>query len=53
MLSKLADGTKAFLFYAIVLLLALAVALVPGTTTFAYMFTPLVALISAIRVEPP
>lgn len=44
MLNKLMDRTKASLFYGIALLLAVAVALMPGTTTFVYMFTPLAAV---------
>ncbi len=44
MFGKLADGGKALVFYAIALVLALAVALIPGATTFVYAFTPLVAV---------
>ncbi len=44
MFGKLPDGGRALVFYAISLVLALAVALVPGATTFVYAFTPLVAV---------
>ncbi len=44
MFGKFADGGKALVFYAIALVLALAVALVPGATTFVYAFTPLAAV---------
>ena len=56
MLKKLPDITKASLFYGIALLLALAVALMPGATTMpgatiiVYMFTPLVAVVIMLFV---
>lgn len=44
MLTKLTDGIKAFLFYAITLALVLAIAIMPGGSTEVAMSTPLAAL---------
>jgi len=50
MLGKLTDGGKAFVFYAITLVLILAVALAPWAGTEVAMFTPLAAILIVLFV---
>lgn len=50
MVTRLTDTTKALLFYLITFGLALGAALLPGTTTGLYMFTPLVAVLLMLLV---
>ncbi len=49
-LSKLTDGGKALVFYAVTLALMLAVALMPGASTEVAMLTPLVAVLVMLFV---